>query len=278
MSHSVLKIKSDQFYNSEIVLNDPFVESNRQLSNRHLNDAEIRVNTSNVSIPDRMAIYKWYTDIFSAVGKLTIDRADAEIIDYYENSKDVKLTISASVFPVFISDNEIIFDAKLFNFKRAEPTPKPNNLSWDEYFMSIAVLTSYRSKDENTKVGSVLVSYDNKILGTGYNGLPTSIDESLFPKSREGNLHETKYAYVIHSEANCLLNTTVFDISNSRMYVTLFPCNECAKLLIQKKVSEVIYLSDKYHDEPSYIASRKMFDAMGIITRKYEGDLKLIKL
>lgn len=270
MSYSILKIKSDQFYNSELVLYDPIIDNVNQST-----EVEIRFNTNNISPSNRAAIARWYADIFSSAGKLIIDRADAEIIEYDEYSKDVKLTINVSLFPICVEYNEIIFSARLLNFKIAESTPKPNNLSWDEYFMSIAVLTSYRSKDENTKVGSVLVSNDNKILGTGYNGLPTSIDESLFPKSREGNLHETKYAYVIHSEANCLLNTTVFNISNSRMYVTLFPCNECAKLLIQKKVSEIIYLSDKYHDEPSYIASRKMFDAMGITTRKYEGDLKI---
>lgn len=149
-----------------------------------------------------------------------------------------------------------------------------SNLSWDEYFMNIAILTSLRSKDANTKVGSVLVDRLNRVVGTGYNGLPTGIDESLFPTARIGkNISEVKYAYVIHSEANCILNSTVYDISGSRLYVTLHPCNECAKLILQKRISEVIYLSDKYHDEPAYVASRKLFNAANVVTRKYEGTL-----
>ena len=141
--------------------------------------------------------------------------------------------------------------------------------------MNVAILTSLRSKDKNTKVGSVLVDSKNRIIGAGYNGLPSHIDESKFPTSNNKSLpyNETKYAYVIHSEMNALLNTTVYDLSNSKLYVTLFPCCDCVKMILQKGIKEIIYLSDKYHDEPHYIASRKLLDEAGIKYRQYTGKL-----
>lgn len=147
-------------------------------------------------------------------------------------------------------------------------------LSWDEYFMNIAILASLRSKDLNTKVGSVLVK-DNKIIGTGYNGLPTGIDESLFPVSRDQSLSydKTKYAYTIHSEMNAILNCTMYDLTNAKLYVTLFPCCNCVKMLLQKRISEIIYLQDKYHDEPEYIASRKLLNASRVKYTLYDGKL-----
>lgn len=267
--NQVLTIKSVPNCDDNFVFKNAFV--NTVIESAFNYSMSIRVRHCDCNC-DTKPITDWHEDIFN----MTTSTSNSVIAELEVSYNDGSIhTTYLKLFPTHVDDIFIEFNAKISDFIKITKKPNPN-ISWDEYFMSLAVLTSYRSKDENTKVGSVLVSNDNKILGTGYNGLPTSIDESLFPKSREGNLHETKYAYTIHAEANCLLNTTVFDISNSRMYVTLFPCNECAKLLIQKKVSEVIYLSDKYHDESSYIASRKMFDAMGIITRKYEGDLKLI--
>ena len=147
-------------------------------------------------------------------------------------------------------------------------------LNWDTYFMNIAILASLRSKDTNTQVGSVLVSEDHKILGTGYNGLPTGIDESQFPTNRDGALHQTKYGYVIHAELNAILNSNSWNnIKNSTLYVTLFPCNECAKIITQCGIREIIYLSDKYPNEPAYIASRKILDVAGIKYKKYNGDI-----
>lgn len=146
------------------------------------------------------------------------------------------------------------------------------NISWDEYFMNMALLTAKRSKD-TTKVGAVITK-DHKVLGCGYNGFVKSINESLFPTAREADsIENTKYPYVIHAEANAILNTTVFDITGSTVYVSLFPCCECCKLLLQKGISEVVYLSDKYHDKPEYIASRKMFDVMNVKTRRFEGNI-----
>lgn len=148
-------------------------------------------------------------------------------------------------------------------------------LSWDEYFMNIAALTSFRSKDNNTKVGACLVDSHNRIIGCGYNGFIKGSNMNDFPNNRDGEWINSKYPYVVHAEANALLNTTVFDLTNSKMYCTLFPCNECAKLLIQKGISEIIYLSDKHHDDPPYIASRKLLSSANVITRPYEGDILL---
>lgn len=272
MSHSILKIKSDQFYNSELVLYDPIIDNTNQST-----DVEIRFNANNISSPDRAALARWHADIFSSASKSIIDRTDAEIIEYDEYSKDVKLTISVSLFPIYIDYNEIIFSAKLVNFKSIESTPKYENISWDEYFMSVAQLTSMRSKDTNTKVGAVLVDNKNRIIGTGYNWLPSSIDESKFPISNNKSLpyNETKYAYVVHAELNSILNTTVYDLTNSKIYCTLFPCNECAKVIIQKGISEIIYLSDKYHDDPIYIASRKLLDNARVPYRQYTCSIKI---
>lgn len=148
-------------------------------------------------------------------------------------------------------------------------------LSWDQYFMNIAILTSLRSKDKNTKVGAILVDSKNRIIGTGYNGLPSHIDESLFPTCRDGELHETKYAYTVHAEANALCNSTVYDLTGAKLYCTLFPCNECVKLLLQKGISEIIYLSDKHHDDSPYIASRKLLSVARVLVRPYR-DLLLL--
>ena len=123
-------------------------------------------------------------------------------------------------------------------------------LSWDEYFMSIAKITAGRSKDPNTQVGACIVSKDNRILSTGYNGAPNNFDDDKFPWDREGNPLETKYMYVCHAEANAIDNFRGYkkEFENSRIYVDLFPCNECAKKIIQNGIKEVIYLSDKYKD------------------------------
>lgn len=142
-------------------------------------------------------------------------------------------------------------------------------LSWDEYFMNIAILASLRSKD-STKVGAVL-SLNHKIVGVGYNGFPTGVDESKLPTSRDGALQFTKYAYTIHAEINAILNTTVFDITGASLYVTLFPCCRCASVLMQKNIKEIIYLEDKHHDDPEFIASRRLLELSNIDVRMFEG-------
>lgn len=147
-------------------------------------------------------------------------------------------------------------------------------LSWDEYFMGIAKLSALRSKDPSTQVGACIVSCDNRILSIGYNGAPNGFHDDYFPWDRVGEALETKYLYVCHAELNAILNYrgNKRDLENAKVYVALFPCNECAKALIQSGIKEVIYLSDKYHDQDNFIASRKLFDACGVTYRPLEID------
>ena len=142
-------------------------------------------------------------------------------------------------------------------------------ITWDQYFMGIALLSSHRSKDPSTGVGACIVNSDNKILSMGYNGAPTGLSDDKFPWGREGSFLETKYAYVCHSELNAILNCPT-SVKGARVYVTLFPCNECAKAIIQSGIKEVIYLDDKYHDTDGCKVSRMLFDNCGVTYRKYE--------
>lgn len=143
-------------------------------------------------------------------------------------------------------------------------------ISWDEYFMGIAVLSAARSKDPSTKVGACIVSKQKKVLSLGYNGMPVGVDDNLIPWGREGEELETKYPYVCHAELNAILNSN-HDLVGSKLYVTLFPCNECAKAIIQAGIKEVIFLEDRYVDSVSEIASKKLFDMAGMKVTKYEG-------
>lgn len=142
-------------------------------------------------------------------------------------------------------------------------------ISWDEYFTGIAILSGMRSKDPNTQVGACIVGKDNRILSVGYNGFPNGCSDDLFPWAREGNELETKYPYVAHSELNAILNYRGGNLEGSKIYVSLFPCNECAKAIIQAGIKEVIYDSDKYNGTPGNVASKKMFDAAGVKYVKY---------
>ena len=143
-------------------------------------------------------------------------------------------------------------------------------ISWDEYFMGVAILSGMRSKDPNTQVGCCIVSSDNKILSMGYNGLPTGCSDDEFPWLREGeDPLETKYLYTVHSELNAILNYRGGSLEGAKLYVSLFPCNECAKAIIQSGIKEVIYNSNKYEDTPSVQASMRMFDAAGVRYHQY---------
>ena len=142
-------------------------------------------------------------------------------------------------------------------------------ISWDEYFMGIALLSAERSKDAGTQVGACIVSQDNKILTVGYNGMPCGCHDDDMPWGREGGMLESKYAFVCHAELNAILNAGV-SLKGAKCYTTLFPCNECAKALIQSGISEVIYLSDKYADTEGTIASKKMFNMVGVKLTPYE--------
>ena len=144
-------------------------------------------------------------------------------------------------------------------------------ITWDEYFMGVAKLSGMRSKDPHSQVGSCIVSQNNKILSMGYNGFPSGCSDDKFPWAREGDdPEETKYLYVTHSELNAILNYRGGSLAGARLYVSLFPCNECAKAIIQSGIREIVYECDKYADTPSVRASKRMLDAAGVRYRKYE--------
>ncbi len=151
-------------------------------------------------------------------------------------------------------------------------------ITWDEYFMGVAVLSGYRSKDPNTQVGCCIVSQDNKILSMGYNGLPVGCNDDDFPWDREGETLETKYPYVVHSELNAILNYRGGSLDGAKLYVSLFPCNECAKAIIQAGIKTVVYDSDKYAATPATRASKRMFDAAGVRYYQYEKSGRKVQI
>lgn len=141
-------------------------------------------------------------------------------------------------------------------------------LSWDEYFMGVAKLSGLRSKDPNTQVGCCIVNQNKKIVAVGYNGMPMGCNDKDFPWDvKEGSLENTKYAYVVHAELNAILNSTQ-QLSGCTIYVSLFPCNECSKAIIQSGIKEIVYADDKYFGTPSFIASRRMLEASGVKVRQ----------
>lgn len=155
-------------------------------------------------------------------------------------------------------------------------------LSWDEFFIGIAKLSAGRSKDPSTQVGACIVSKDNRILSIGYNGAPNGFDDDKFPWNREGECqNDTKYPYVCHAELNAILNYAGSrkDLIGSKIYVDLFPCNECAKVIIQAGISEVVYLSDKYCGTEGNVASKLLFDSCGVTYRQIDSkNQKVIRL
>ena len=151
-------------------------------------------------------------------------------------------------------------------------------LKWDEYFMGIALLSSQRSKDPSTGVGACIVDANNRILSLGYNGMPFGCSDDEYPWDRDGEPLETKYVYVCHAELNAILNYNGGPLKGARIYTTLFPCNECTKSIIQKGISEVIYLSDKYAETDSVKASKRMMNSAGVTYRPYKKSGKNIDL
>ncbi len=143
-------------------------------------------------------------------------------------------------------------------------------ISWDEYFMGVAILSAHRSKDPNSQVGACIVNAANKIVGIGYNGFPIGCSDDELPWEREApTAFETKYPYVCHAEMNAIMNKIAADLHGCRLYTTLFPCNECTKIIIQSSIAGVIYLSDKYHDSESCRAARRMFDMAGVAYEQF---------
>ncbi|MCM1259509.1 MAG: dCMP deaminase family protein [Prevotella sp.] len=144
-----------------------------------------------------------------------------------------------------------------------------NYISWDEYFMGVALLSAMRSKDPNTKVGACIVNQNKRIVGIGYNGFPYGCDDDVFPWQRDGDFLDTKYPYVVHAEPNAILNSTS-NLDGATIYVSLFPCHECMKLIIQSGIREIVYLSDKYVDTPSNMASKRMAESAGVSYRRMD--------
>ena len=152
-------------------------------------------------------------------------------------------------------------------------------INWDEYFMGIAFLSAKRSKDPNTQVGACIVSQDNKILTMGYNGFPNGCSDEDFPWNRESaDPYDNKYFYTTHSELNAILNYRGGSLEGSKLYVTLFPCNECAKALIQSGIRTVIYAEDRYASTSATRASKRMLRAAGVEFYPYEPSGRRIEL
>ena len=157
-------------------------------------------------------------------------------------------------------------------------------IKWDEYFMGVALLAAQRSKDPNTQVGACIVSGENScygsnvIISTGYNGFPIGCSDDEYPWEREGSINETKYPFVVHAELNAILNAHGKSLLGTKIYVALFPCNECAKAIIQAGIKEVIYLSDKYHDSDGSKASRRMLTSAGVKLSRFVPSTEKIVL
>ncbi len=138
-----------------------------------------------------------------------------------------------------------------------------NVLTWDEYFMGLAHLSALRSKDPNTQVGAAIVDENHRVVSVGYNGFPTGVSDDEFPWSREGDVLTSKYAFVVHAELNAILNSQR-SVRGCTIYVSLFPCNECAKAIIQSGIKKIVYESDKYNGVDTNIASKRMLRAAGV--------------
>lgn len=149
---------------------------------------------------------------------------------------------------------------------------RPNVLNWDEYFMGLAHLSSFRSKDPSTQVGAVIVDDDHKVVSIGYNGFPKGCNDDVFPWNREGGMLDTKYAYVVHAELNAILNSPR-PLKGCTVYVSLFPCNECAKAIIQSGIKKIVYEDDKYAATDGVTASKRMLEAAGIEMRRLENKI-----
>ncbi|EDW70405.1 probable deoxycytidylate deaminase [Drosophila virilis] len=150
-------------------------------------------------------------------------------------------------------------------------------LHWDDYFMATALLSSRRSKDPSTQVGACIVDKHKRIVAIGYNGFPRDCSDDVFSWSKDNSDPlENKNMYVVHAEANAILNSNSRSLDGTRLYTTLFPCNECTKLIIQSGIREIYYISDKYAEKPIYRASKRMLDAVGIVYQRHVPTQKQI--
>lgn len=158
-------------------------------------------------------------------------------------------------------------------------TKRTDYISWDDYFMAVAQLSALRSKDPSTRVGACIVNKNKRIIGIGYNGFPSGCSDDILPWAREGDFLQTKYPYVCHAEMNAITNASNKpDLEGATLYVSLFPCNECAKLIVQVGIKEVVFLSDKYHGQDIFVAARKIFEMADVKLRQLIPQTTDIKL
>jgi len=151
-------------------------------------------------------------------------------------------------------------------------------LRWSDYFMALAKLSAMRSKDPTTQVGACIVGPNNRVLAVGYNGFPNGCDDDDLPWGKVGDFLETKYAYVVHAEENAIMNSNRNDLGGSTLYITLFPCNECAKMVVQAGISRIFYLNDHYHDRDFTVAARKIFDLAGVEYIEFNSNVEPIEI
>ncbi|WP_159649893.1 deoxycytidylate deaminase [Erysipelothrix aquatica] len=151
---------------------------------------------------------------------------------------------------------------------------RQNAISWDEYFMGLAHLSAKRSKDPSTQVGAAIIDPHKKIVGIGYNGFPIGVSDDEFPWDRDGEMLATKYPYVVHAELNAILNATT-SLRGCSIYVSLFPCHECTKAIVQSGITEVVYEDDKYAATDSVIASKRMLTSAGVTLRRLEKPVRI---
>ena len=193
---------------------------------------------------------------------------------YHLQNRSYSRSKNGDIFPLTGENPSVIL--KKTRIWEEKVMKRADYINWDEYFMGIAMLAAKRSKDPNTQVGACIVSQDNIIISTGYNGMPKGCSDDEYPWERVGE--DTKYPYVVHAELNAVLNANGRDLRGSKLYVALFPCNECAKAIIQSGVKEVYYLSDKYADSLATMASKRIMDSAGVKYTQLRTNLKSITL
>ena len=282
MGKHKLHHKSDDLVEIHYTLINGVNDTKEELNEfiRLISDKGITVKFIRFNPKDSMSVSKeeslWCT---------SLKEANIKVKTYTPPGKEIGASCGEFTRHYYHEEIESNMDLQEFNnWKKKHQiyeSQRTDNLTWDEYFMAVAKLTSLRSKDPNTQVGAVIVSSDNRILSIGYNGSPNGYNDERFPWKRVGEKLETKYLFVVHAERNAILNYlgNRNDFQNAKIYVDLFPCNECAKEIIQSGIKEVIYLSDKYANTEETIASKQLFDICGVkyrqLTEEKEINLKL---
>jgi dCMP deaminase len=194
-------------------------------------------------------------------------------------SASAPVPVPAPVEPEAVRYRNLLIQEAGYDPVLTGSTKRTDYLSWDDYFMAISFLTAQRSKDPNTQVGACIVDADKRIVGLGYNGFPAGCSDDDLPWARQGSseLHK-KYLYVCHAEVNAILNKCSADVKGAVLYVALFPCNDCAKMIIQAGIREVVYMSDRYHDSDACRASRIMFKMAGVALRNYIPTMSSVRI